>query len=271
MDYTSDYINYNEKPLRIICLTEESVETLFEIGAGELIVGVSSYVKRPDAATKIQKVSMFTSSNIKKIKELKPDLVLGFSDIQKDIAKELITEGIDVWIANHRNLKDMFRYIRTLSLMVDKKTEGEKLLERLSIKINEAISFSQTLKEKPKIYFEEWDDPLISAITWVSEIIELCGGVNIFKENSTAILAKDRFVSHDKVIEKNPDIILACHCGKKVKLDKIRQRVGYGSVKAIRDEFVFELEPEIFLQPGPAVIIDGIDQLITILKKWSLK
>jgi iron complex transport system substrate-binding protein len=265
MDYTLDY----EKPLRIICLTEESVETLFEIGAGELIVGVSSFVKRPDAAMKIPKVSLFTSSNIKKIKDLNPDLVLGFSDIQKDIAKELISEGIDVWIANHRSLKDMFRYIRTLSLMVDRKREGEDLLKRLGDKLIEASEFSKTLREKPTIYFEEWDDPLISAITWVSEVIELCGGQNIFKENSRAILAKDRFVTHEEIIAKDPDIIFACHCGKKVKIDNIKNREGYLDLGAVKNNFIFELEPEIFLQPGPAVVIDGIDQVISIIKEWS--
>lgn len=269
MNYTPNYINYKDKSLRIVCLTEESVETLFEIGAGDLIVGVSSFVKRPDAAMKLPKVSMFTSSNIKKIKELKPDLVLGFSDIQKDIAKELIEEGIDVWIANHRSIKDMFRYIKTLSLLVDKKQEGMKLLNRLETKLQEAQAFAKTLKQKPKVYFEEWDDPLISAITWVSEIIEICGGKNIFSENATAVLAKDRFVSHTDIIKNNPDIILACHCGKKVKLNKIKSRENYSSIEAIQKNRVYELEPEIFLQPGPAVILDGIDQIISLFQNFS--
>jgi iron complex transport system substrate-binding protein len=153
--------------------------------------------------------------------------------------------------------------------MVDKKEEGQNLLNRLTKKLNEAIEFSKTLETKPKVYFEEWDDPLISAITWVSEVIELCGGENIFSENSNAILAKDRFVNHEDIIERNPDIILACHCGKKVKLDKIKSRSGYSGIKAVKNSYVLELEPEIFLQPGPAVIIDGIDQIISIFKSWS--
>jgi len=267
MNYTPNY----KKALRIICLTEESVETLFEIGAGEQIVGVSSFVKRPSAAMDIPKVSMFTSSNLSKIKALEPDLVLGFSDIQKDIARDLIEQGIDVWIANHRNIDDLFRYVKTLSLLVDRKEEGEDLLQKMSSKIIMAQEFAKSLESKPKVYFEEWDDPLISAITWVSEVVELCGGENIFQENSSAILAKDRFVSHDEIIIRNPDIILACHCGKKVKLDKIKSRSGYESINAVIHNQLIELEPEIFLQPGPAVILDGIDQIIEIFKNWRSK
>lgn len=262
--------NY-KTPLKIICLTEESVETLFEIGAGEQIIGVSAFVKRPDAATKLPKVSFFTSSNINKIIQMKADLILGFSDIQKDIAKDLIEAGQDVWISNHRSLNGILKYVRTLSLMVDRKDEGEKLLSRLNEKILKAKEFSMSLKVKPKVYFEEWDDPQIVAIQWVSEIIELCGGVNITKEYSNAILAKDRITTHDYIIEQNPDIIFACHCGKKVRLETIKNRDNYNNIKAINSDDVFELEPEIFLQPGPAVLLDGIDILIEHFKAWSEK
>jgi iron complex transport system substrate-binding protein len=187
--------NY-KAPLKIICLTEESVETLFELGVGEQIIGVSAFVKRPHAATKIPKVSFFTTSNLKKIVEKKPDLVLGFSDIQKDIAKDLIELGQDVWISNHRSISGIFKYIKTLSLMVDRKAEGEILLKRLDDQISKAKSFGGNLKVKPKVYFEEWDDPQIVAIQWVSEIIELCGGINISKDKSNGLLAKERFTTH---------------------------------------------------------------------------
>jgi iron complex transport system substrate-binding protein len=267
MDYTPDY----NKPLRIICLTEESVETLFEIGAGEQIIGVSQFVKRPKEALDIPKVSMFTSSNLKKIIELKPDLVLGFSDIQKDIAKDLIEQGIDVWIANHRSIDDLLKYISTLSKLVDRKDQGNELIEKILRNIQKAQSFSQTLKTKPKVYFEEWDDPLISAISWVSEIIEICGGVNIFKSRASGNLAKERFVTHKEIIEQDPDIVLACHCGKKVKIDKIKSREGYDGLSFMKSGFIFELEPEIFLQPGPAAVLDGIDQIINIIEKWRDK
>lgn len=264
----NDLKNYNSS-LKIICLTEESVETLFEIGAGQNIVGVSAFVKRPVAAQSLPKVSFFTSSNIKKIKDKKPDLILGFSDIQKDIAKELIEAGEDVWIANHRTIAGILKYIRTLSLMVDKKEEGNALIVKLLDKIKYAQNFAKTLKEKPKIYFEEWDDPKISAIEWVSEVIELCGGINIAKDRASGILAKDRNINDDEIISNNPDIIFACHCGKKVKIDKILERKNYEQIKAIQNKFVFELEPEIFLQPGPAPILDGLDIIIDYIKKWS--
>jgi iron complex transport system substrate-binding protein len=267
MDYTP---NYN-KPLRIICLTEESVETLFEIGAGDQIIGVSQFVKRPKEALDIPKVSMFTTSNIQKIKELKPDLVLGFSDIQKDIAKDLIENGIDVWIANHRSIDDLLRYISTLSKLVDRKDQGNVLIDKIKKNITRAQQFSKTLKSKPKVYFEEWDDPLISAITWVSEVIQICGGESIFHKKSYGNLAKERFVTHEEIIKANPDIMFACHCGKKVKIQKIKERDGYENLAFIKTNHIFELEPEIFLQPGPAVLLDGIDQIISIFEKWRDK
>lgn len=265
-----DLDNYKE-PLKIICLTEESVETLFELGAGDQVIGVSAFVKRPAAAMKIPKVSFFTSSNINKIIKNKPDLILGFSDIQKDIAKELIEKGQDVWISNHRSVEGILKYVKTLSLMVDKKDEGENLLSKLENKINQAIAFSKSLSKKPKVYFEEWDDPQIVAIQWVSEILELCGAINITKSYSEGVLAKERIIEDSHVIGSNPDIIFACHCGKKVKLNTIYEREGYESINAVKNNHIYELEPEIFLQPGPAIILDGIDILIDHFKEWSNK
>lgn len=253
---------------KIICLTEESVETLFEIEAGDSIIGVSAFVKRPDAALSLPKVSFFTTSNIDKICKMKPDLILGFSDIQKDIARDLIERGMDVWISNHRSIEGIKNYIYRLSLLVDKKDNGLKLLDKINQKIEEAILFCKSLEVKPKVYFEEWDEPLISSIQWVSELIELCGGENIFHEKSVGVLAKDRFVTHDDIISLNPDIIIACHCGKKVKLDKIKSRRKYDEIAAVKSNQVFEVEPEIFLQPGPAVLTDGIDIILDIFGKW---
>lgn len=254
---------------KIICLTEESVETLFEIGKGDLIVGVSSFVKRPDEATKLPKVSFFTSSNLDKICKLNPDLILGYSDIQKDIAKDLIERGQNVFVSNHRSIDDILQYISSLSLMVDAKDEGELLLNRLLEKIEKAKKFASGLKRKPKVYFEEWDSPQISAIKWVSELIELCGGIEIFKEKSSGILAKERIVDNSKVAASNPDIIFGCWCGKKVKIDSILQRDELSGVAAIKNKHIFELEPEIFLQPGPAPLLSGIDILIDYFEKWS--
>jgi len=266
---TNDNEKFKIKPLKIICLTEESVETLFLIGKGDLIKGVSQFVKRPKEALHLPKVSAFTSSNMDKIIALKPDLILGYSDIQKDIARDLIEKGQDVWISNHRSIDELLRYIHTLGSLVGAQEESERLIEKLLNKINEAKEFTQTLQTKPKIYFEEWDEPMISAIKWVSEIIGLCGGIEINSDIAAGNLAKERFVKNGDIIAKNPDIIFGCWCGKRVRIQKILDREGWETITAIKNRQVFELEPEIFLQPGPAVILDGIDILIDYIKKWD--
>jgi iron complex transport system substrate-binding protein len=256
-------------PSRIVCLTEESVETLYLLGEESRIVGVSSFVKRPSQAQKLPKVSLFTSSNIDKIKALKPDLVIGFSDIQKDVARELIGEGLNVFISNQRSIVEILDYINLLSRMVDKNGKGAILISELERKIWEAKAFAQTLKKRPRIYFEEWDEPMISCIGWVSDLIELCGGVDINREKSLHSLAKDRFTSNEEVENKDPNIIFGCWCGKKVKLDHFYKREDLKNTKAIKSKMVFELEPEIFLQPGPAPILEGIDIMINYIKQWS--
>ena len=259
----------NVFPQRIICLTEESVETLYALGKQELIKGVSAFVKRPKEAQKLPKVSFFTDANIDKILAKKPDLVLGFSDIQKDIAKDLIGAGVNVMVANHRSLQEVLDYILLLSRMVDAKDEGELLFERCLREIERAQEFARTLQQKPRVYFEEWDDPMIGSIRWVSELIELCGGVDINKELSMGTLAKERFVNPQDIVQKNPDIIFGCWCGKKVKIDQITGRVNWDKINAVEKRQVFELEPEIFLQPGPALFLDGISLLVESFKKWS--
>lgn len=264
----SKVMNY-PKLSKIICLTEESVETLFHIGKGDLVCGVSSFVKRPEEATKLPKISLFTSSKIDKIIEMQPDIVLGFSDIQKDIAQELIGHGLDVWIANHRSVDGIIRYVLSLSNMVGAQKEGEQLVQLLMEKIQKAKNFAKTLSRRPKVYFEEWDDPMITAIEWVSEIIELCGGRSITHSVAKQKMAMDRVVQSHFVIDQNPDIIFGCWCGKKVRLNKISEREGWSGIKAVQNNELYELEPEIFLQPGPAVILDGIDILIEYFKNWD--
>lgn len=242
-------------PQRIVCLTEESVEILFAIGIGDRIKGVSNYVVRPTEAQSIAKVSMFVKGQYDKIDNLKPDLVLGFSDIQKDIAKELIGRGHNVFIANHRSVEEILSYVQVLSSMVGKQVDGELLVNQLRENIQK---YTKVRKNPPRVYFEEWDFPMISAIRWVSDIIEICGGINVFKEKSNASLAKDRFVTSEEVIEMNPDIIFGCWCGKKVKIQKIKERENWHNINAIKNGHVYELDPAIFLQPGPAPIIDGL-------------
>ncbi|MFT6070068.1 MAG: iron complex transport system substrate-binding protein [Bacteriovoracaceae bacterium] len=256
-------------PERIICLTEESVETLFHLGEEHRIVGVSAYVERPVEAKKIKKVSAFTSANIGKILELKPDLVLGFSDIQKDIARDLIGAGINVYFANHRSLEEILNYILCLGSLVGKKEEALELISTLEKNLLKASEFSKTLSRKPRVYIEEWDEPMISGIKWFSELIEACGGVDIFSQKSQQSLAPDRIVSNKDVISSNPDFIFGCWCGKKVDIDQIKSREGYLNIEAVKNNRVFELDPAIFLQPGPAPFIDGIPKIINFFKDFK--
>ncbi len=254
-------------PSKIICLTEESVESLFLLGYGHLVVGASAFVKRPKEALKIPKISFFTSSNYSKILDLNPDLIIGYSDIQKDIARDLIERGQNVYISNHRSLDEILDYIHFLARIVGDPAAGNELITKLNNKIKKAQEFAKTLQKKPKVYFEEWDDPVITGIRWVSELIELCGGIDINREKSHGFLAKERFVSHDEIIEKNPDIIFGCWCGKKVKVNQIIEREGFDTISAVQAKRVYELEPEILLQPGPAPILDGIDILMKYFKQ----
>lgn len=252
-------------PQRIVCLTEESVETLFALGQGHRIVGVSNYVERPLEATKLPKVSMFINSKYDKIDALKPDLILGFSDIQSDIAKELIQRGHNVFIANHRRLDEILNYIQQLSGMIGVQSAGEKYVQHLKEIIEK---FSTKRSTTPKVYFEEWDDPMISAIGWVSDLIHQVGGEDIFREHAGGSLAKDRFVTSAQVIERNPDIIFGCWCGKKVKIEKIKKRPGWEHITAVKNNQIFELDPAIFLQPGPAPIVDGLKVLDQYLNQY---
>lgn len=256
-------------PSKIICLTEESVETLFLLEKQHLIKGVSAFVKRPSDAQNLPKVSLFTSSNYNKILAHEPDLIIGHSDIQKDIARDLIELGQNVFIANHRSIAEILNYIHMLSNLVGVREKGLELIARLKAQIFMAEEFAKTLHKRPKIYFEEWDDPKISAIKWVSEILDICGGENIFKDREDGNLAKERFCTDAEVIERDPDIIFGCWCGKKVKIDKIKSRLGYENISAIKNDRIYELPPEVFLQPGPAPILDGIDMLIMCFEEFN--
>lgn len=254
---------------RIVCITEESVETLFHIEEQHRIVGVSAFVKRPPQAQKLPKVSFFTSAQYEKIKKLQPDLIIGHSDIQKTIAHDLIEQGYNVFIANHRSLEGVLQYIYALSCMVESQNKGLKLIDKYLEKIGHANQFANTLKRKPKVYFEEWDDPQISAIEWVSELIELCGGESVTHHLSQGVLAKDRVTNDQEVASANPDIIFGCWCGKKVKISKLYDRFLPLGVAAAQNKTIFELMPEVFLQPGPALFEDGIDILMEVFAKWN--
>ncbi|MFP5491044.1 MAG: ABC transporter substrate-binding protein [Bacteriovoracia bacterium] len=256
-------------PSKIICLTEESVETLALLGRLDLVAGVSIFVKRPAEAQNLPKVSAFTNSKIDTIVEMKPDLVLGFSDIQKDIARDLIGAGLNVWISNHRSIQETLDYVLMLGRLVGEEQKAQELVTTWE---NEIQRLKKIIHQKrPKIYFEEWDEPQISAIRWVSELIEICGGEDIFKERSIEKMATGRFTTQEEVIERAPDIIFGCWCGKKVRIDKITERAGWSDIPAVKNQQVFELEPEIFLQPGPALFVDGLRIMAKYLENWQAK
>lgn len=257
---------------RIVCLTEESVEFLYALNREDLIVGVSTYAVRPPAVKEKPVVSTFTHSNLKKIKEINPDLVIGFSDIQKNIAKNLIEMGLNVFISNQRSLKEILAYLRGVGYMVGEFEKTEKLIANLENKIAETrklvSEYYQThQRPRPRVYIEEWNEPRIFGIRWFSELVELCGGEDIFHARSlNAPMASDRFVDSKAVLELNPDIILACWCGKKVEFDAFYKEEHLGQTKAVQTNQIYELAPEIFLQPGPAPIADGIDQLLKVFE-----
>ncbi len=252
-------------PSKIICLTEETVETLHLLGRSDLIYGVSQYVERPPEAKKHPVVSQFIRSDIEKIIEIKPDLVIGFSDIQKDIARELIGQGLNVMVTNQRSLNEILDQILLLGRIIGEEKKAISLVEDFKKKRDDYKRRGKKFSRAPKIYFEEWDQPRLSCIRWVSELIEVCGGQNIFHDR-VGSLAKEREVFDREVVERHPDLILASWCGKKVKLDSFEKRDGYQSLKAVKNGQVHELSSAIFLQPGPALFVDGLDQLFSIIE-----
>ncbi len=254
---------------RIICLTEESVETLYLLGKERSIIGVSEYVERPVEATHLPKVSQFVRSNIEEIVKLNPSLVIGFSDIQKDIASQLIGRGLNVFVTNQRSLSEILSYIEMFGRLVGEEAKAKTLTDDFRRKVDEMRKKGASLPMRPKVYFEEWDQPRLSGITWVSELIEICGGENIFKDRSGS-LAKDREVNDELIIARNPDVIFGCWCGKPVKTERIASRKSYDSLSAVKKKFIWELPPAIFLQPGPAIFLDGLDQMFTFIERAAL-
>lgn len=255
---------------RIVCLTEESVEFFHALGRADLIVGVSAFVERPLVAKKHKVVTTFTHSNNKKIKEVNPDLIIGFSDIQKDIARELIDEGFNVYISNQRSIAEILSYLYTLGLMVDEKEKTLELISFYQSKIQYALEKKKSFTKKPLVYIEEWDEPQICGIHWFTELIELCGGEVIFREKSLGkIKARERFVDNESLLNLNPDMVLLCWCGKKVDIESFKNRPGLKELKAVVNNQIFELDPAVFLQPGPALFVDGIDQVLELISRFQ--
>lgn len=257
-------------PERIVCLTEETVETLYLLGEEHRIVGISGYVVRPVRARREKpRVSAFTSADIPKILDLKPDLVLTFSDLQAEIAAELIREGIDVHAFNQRTISEIFDMIRTLGALVGALDRASKLADSLAAGLADIRQRAVQLSHKPKVYFEEWDNPMISGIAWVSELIEIAGGRDIFAELSRFKSAKDRIVMADEVVRRAPDIIIGSWCGKRFSPAKVRARAGFADVPAVRNDRLYEIKSPIILQPGPACLTDGLDALCKIVGGWK--
>ncbi|MDO5510715.1 MAG: cobalamin-binding protein [Weeksellaceae bacterium] len=260
-------------PQRIVCLTEEPTEILYLLGQEDRIVGVSGFTMRPlRARNEKPKISAFTTANIEEIVALNPDLVIGFSDIQADIARELIARGINVWINNHRSVSQIYNLIVQLGSMVGQMDAAERLVREIQGQINQISRANLQQAHKPKIYFEEWYDPLITGIQWVGEIIELAGGQDIFPEHRNASLAKDRILADgSEVVKRNPDIILASWCGKKFKKDKLVSRPNWNQITAVQQNHIYEIDSEIILQPGPAALTDGIAEITQIIADWHVQ
>jgi iron complex transport system substrate-binding protein len=257
-------------PSRIVCLTEETVETLYLLGEEHRIVGVSGYAVRPPRVRKEKpRVSAFISAEFEKIIALKPDLVLTFSDLQADIAAELIRRSIAVHAFNQRDVAGILAMIRTLGALVNASEKAEALAASLERRLDATRQQTATLPRRPRVYFEEWDEPMISGIQWVSELIEVAGGIEVFPKLAANKNAKDRIVSAADVIAALPDIIIGSWCGKKFVPAKVTARPGFEHIPAVRDGALHEIKSALILQPGPAALTDGLDQLVRIVSDWA--
>ncbi|MGO8917553.1 MAG: cobalamin-binding protein [Stellaceae bacterium] len=257
-------------PQRIVCLTEETVETLYLLGEQARIVGISGYVVRPPRARREKpRVSAFTSADIGKILALAPDLVLAFSDLQADIVAALIRLGIAVHAFNQRNLAGILDMIRLIGVLVAAGERADRLACSLEAGLAAARRRGTRLARRPRIFFEEWDAPLITGIGWVSELIDCAGGIDIFAERARQGAAKDRIVAAEEVVARRPDVIIGSWCGKKFRPERVSARPGFAAVPAVRDGAIFEIKSPLILQPGPAALTDGLAALQAIVERWA--
>jgi iron complex transport system substrate-binding protein len=257
-------------PERIVCLTEETTETLYLLGEERRIVGISGYTVRPPRARREKpRVSSFLNAKTEKILELKPDLVLGFSDLQADISKDLVKAGLNVMIFNQRSIEEILNFIQVLSSIVGVPEKGEHLVASLERNLQEIRKAAP--ERRPRVYFEEWDEPMISGIRWVSELVEIAGGEDIFRDLASSQAASGRIHDGKGVIERQPDVILGSWCGKKFRPERVRSRPGWQLIPAVRDEQLFEIKSAEILQPGPAALTDGVRRIHAILSGWAEK
>jgi iron complex transport system substrate-binding protein len=259
-------------PHRIVCLTEETVETLYLLGEQDRIVGISGYVVRPPEARREKpRISAFTSANIEKILELGPDLVLAFSDLQADIAAELIRRGCAVHAFNQRDVAGILAMIETVGRLVGAGDRAAVLADRLAGRVEQLRREAAGGEPRPRVFFEEWDEPLISAIRWVSELVEIAGGHDIFADRSNGKSATERIVRLEDVVARAPDIIIGSWCGKRFVADRVRARPGFSDTRAVRAGALHEIKSAIILQPGPAALTDGLDALRGIIGAWRTR
>ncbi|MEL6593370.1 MAG: cobalamin-binding protein [Bacteroidota bacterium] len=254
-------------PKRIVALTEETTEWLYLLGEQERLVGISAYTERPPEA-KAEKpvVSAFIGGHVKKIKALKPDLIIGFSDVQAELARELISENLPVLITNQRSVQEIMDTLLMFGRMVGAEKKAQAWLDQCQRRIEAVRSAKQQIDYRPKVYFEEWDEPMISAIHWVGELIEIAGGDNIFADRAQGLASRERYVTEEEVIARAPDIFIGCWCGKALDEASVLAREKWQEVPAIRERQIFEMDPAIILQPGPACLTDGLDALQGIIK-----
>ncbi len=253
-------------PERIVCLTEETVETLYLLGAEDRVVGVTGYAVRPARVRREKpRVAAFTSADLNKIAALEPDLVLAFSDLQADIVASLIRTGVAVMAYNQRDIAGILAMIRHLGAMVGRAAEADRLAAQYESRLSD-VADQAARGPNPSVYFEEWDDPMISGIGWVSELIGIAGGREVFPQLAKAEAAADRIIAPQQVIDAAPDVILASWCGKKVRPEKIADRPGWHVIPAVRDGRIHEIKSPLILQPGPAALTDGLDAITAALR-----
>jgi iron complex transport system substrate-binding protein len=259
-------------PRRIVCLTEETVETLYLLGEQDRIVGISGYTVRPPEARRDKpRVSAFTSADIDKILALAPDLVLAFSDLQADIVAGLLRHGLAVHGFNQRDLVGILDMVRTLGALIEARDRAEALADRLEAGIEAARHRGAELPRRPRVYFEEWDEPSISGIRWVSELIAIAGAEDVFAQRSVGRAAKDRIVTGDDIVAAAPDIVIGSWCGKKFRPERFAARTGFAQIPAVRDGALHEIKSSLILQPGPAALTDGLAALQTIIEDWAAR
>ena len=250
-------------PERIVCLTEETTETLYLLGEERRIVGISGYTVRPARARREKpRVSAFLSAKNEKILELKPDLVLGFSDLQADIGRDLAKAGLNVMLFNQRSVDEILSVIQMLAAIVGVPEKGAALVRELEGNLDAIRAAAGRFPRKPKVYFEEWDEPMISGIRWVSELVEIAGGEDIFRDLSFSQAATGRIVADPKlVVEKQPEVIFGSWCGKKYRPERVAARPGWNSIPAVREKHLYEIKSSEILQPGPAALTDGVRRI----------